>query len=428
MYLKINENSKIIEHYKGASIIMIKNNQVISKDCNETGRQILKLCDGTNTFDDIINVLEMDYGILTNQQKESVKVFLDEYLKDQIISFSSNPVPVKLKIVGKPDIVVPTHLSIELTNLCQLKCIHCFNSSGLARENEISIEEIIRVSNFFLEIGTSTFFLTGGEPLLKKGIENLLVFLGKRALSVTLATNGFNLKNSVLDILKQYPNIGVQISLDGLEKNHDFIRGVKGAFNKTINNIKKLTENGISVSISYTMNDFNKDDIDGLIELCKNIGCIGVSIGLTSNAGRAKENQIPTKIAKSFANILANSHKKYTTEDFQVGLDICEKKLEVIINSIEYPNKCGAGYKELHIMSDGRITPCPAIPQLVMGNVKNDDLYEIIKIENIKKIMNIPSPVREKCGNCVHYERCGNCIASMLEVNKNECIIQQNII
>lgn len=428
MYYRVNGNVKIIENYKGASIIQIKNDRIMTKDCNKTGLYILKLCNGEHSMLDIIKNIENDYEKLNSRQIDSISEFLNEHIADGIINVLKEKELGEINIVGRPDIVVPTNVSMELTNLCQLKCIHCFNSSGRARENELSIDKFIEIANFFVDIGTSTFFITGGEPLLKKNVEQLLDFLGNHATYVTLATNGMVLKEKTLEILSKYPNIGVQISLDGLEKNHDFIRGVKGAFQQTISNIQRFTSRHIPVSISYTMNDYNKDDLDGLIKLCREINCIGVSIGLTSNAGRAKENRIPVKIAREFAEILAESHHKYTTDDFQVGLDICEKKINVMIESVDLPNKCGAGYQEIHIMSNGKVTPCPAIPNMILGDVTKQSLFEIIRIENIQNIMHVPSPIRSLCGDCQNYDTCGNCIASMLEVDESECKIQREFI
>ncbi|HHA6081281.1 TPA: PqqD family peptide modification chaperone [Staphylococcus aureus] len=427
MYLKIDSNTKIIEDYKGASIIYFMEEGVLSKDCNETGRYLLKMCDGSKTLEDILNIVKNDYKEIDENNIRSIRQFFNEYIKDGIIK-QINKIDIdELHIVGNPNLVIPTNVSMELTNACQLRCLHCFNSSGKAREREISIEKFLDLAKYFVEIGTSTFFITGGEPLLKKDVEKLLDYLGTAGKTVTLATNGMKLNSSVIDILKKHPNIGVQVSIDGLERNHDFIRGVKGSFKKIINNIETMCKNGIPVSISFTMNDYNKNDIDELIDICKNLGCFGVSIGLTSNAGRAKENEVPTDIAKEFANILAESHSKYTTEDFQVGLDICEKKIDIMYKEIEHLNKCGAGYKEIHIMSDGKVTPCPAIPQIILGDVSKDNIEDIINYSNIEFIMNIPSPIKSLCLDCQLYENCGNCIASMLEVSQNDCRIQREL-
>lgn len=274
-------------------------------------------------------------------------------------------------------------------------------------------------------MGVTGFFITGGEPFLKRDVNELVDFLGKNAVTATFASNAVSISERTMDLLEKYPNLGIQVSLDGLEENHNFIRNVKGAFQKSVNNIKKMTQRGISVAVSYTMNDYNKNDLPALIELCKNIGCEGVNIGLTSNSGRAKENHVPTEVAKNFADILQSSNKQYSTEDFFVGLDICEKKVSTIMDQIEHPNKCGAGYNALHVMPNGNITPCPAIPDIVLGNVFEKELLDILHFDNIKHSMMLPTPVKYLCGSCELYDQCGNCIASMLDQPEEVCHVQR---
>ncbi|PIC04055.1 hypothetical protein CS060_11675 [Anoxybacillus flavithermus] len=428
MFLKFKANTKVIENFEGASIILFREKSILKKDCNKSGLYVLKMCDGLHTFEDIINQINKDFNKISEDQVEATRMFIKEYIDAGIIDLVNDPEGVEINVIGHENLVVPVNVSMEVTNRCQLKCLHCFNESGKKRKGEIEVDKFIELAKVFVEIGVHSFFITGGEPMLKKNVENLISFLGKHACTVTIASNGLLLRERILNILSTFPNIGVQVSLDGLEKNHDFIRGVKGAFNRTVDNIGRMTEKRIPVSISFTMNDYNKDDLEGLIQLCRNLNCLGVSIGLTSNAGRAKTNEIPLKVARDFIDILQNFHRKYTTDDFYVGLDICEKKISKIMDNIAYPNKCGAGYHEIHIMANGEVTPCPAISNIILGDVKQNDIFEILDISNLRRIMGIPSPIRNICGDCQHYDTCGNCIASMFEVSESECKVQREII
>ncbi|MFB7142923.1 radical SAM/SPASM domain-containing protein [Gottfriedia sp. NPDC056225] len=428
MFLLINPKVKIVENFKGASILMVKDKKILTKNCNHSGLYILKMCNGINSFNDILKKINEDYGEISLEKQESVRSFLQEYIADKIVEEINFPNEVDLNVIGDGDLVVPISISMELTNRCQLKCLHCFNESGKARENEINIDKFVEIAKTFVDIGASTFFITGGEPLLKSNVEKLIKLLGENARSCTIATNGMILREELLLLISNYPNIGIQISLDGIEKNHDYIRGVRGAFKNTINNIKRLTNKNIPVSISYTMNDHNKDDLIDLIQLCKSIKCVGISIGLTSIAGRAKKNNIPVELAREFTDILGDYHQKYSTDDFYVGLDICERKINKIMDSIEHPNKCGAGYQLIHILSNGKVTPCPAIQNIILGDVNESDMLEILNINNLKRIIEYPTPSKKICGDCIHYNTCGNCIASMMEVDERDCHVQREYI
>ncbi|WP_243522609.1 PqqD family peptide modification chaperone [Bacillus pseudomycoides] len=424
MYPYINDYCRIIQSYDGGSAILLRDNQFIKHDFNRTGYEIIELCTGEKTVDEIIESFRSKY-LLDEEDTKTITQFLNEYKKYGVIQMGSEKRERRPRVYGNQNIVTPISVSMELTNQCQLNCIHCFNSSGSAKSEEMGIRKFIELANDFVNLGVTGFFITGGEPFLKRDVNELVDFLGKNAVTATFASNAVSISERTMDLLEKYPNLGIQVSLDGLEENHDFIRNVKGTFQKSVNNIKKMTQRGISVAVSYTMNDYNTNDLPALIELCKNIGCEGINIGLTSNSGRAKENHVPTEVANNFAEILQSSNKQYSTEDFFVGLDICEKKVSTVMDQIEHPNKCGAGYNALHVMPNGNITPCPAIPGIVLGNVFEKELLEILHFDNIKYSMMLPTPVKRLCGSCELYDQCGNCIASMLDQPEEVCHVQR---
>ncbi|MFE4242014.1 radical SAM protein [Peribacillus butanolivorans] len=426
MYPFISDYCKVIQNYYGGSAVLLRDNNFIKHDFNRTGYEIIELCTGEKTVKEIIDYFIKKYS-LNEDEIMTIKQFLEEYTDFGVIQMSSIKIDSQPKIYGNKNVITPISVSLELTNQCQLNCIHCFNSSGSPKSDEMDIKKFVELANDFVNLGVTGFFITGGEPLIKKDVNELVDFLGKNAVTATFASNAVSIGAKTIDLLEKYPNLGIQVSLDGLEKNHDFIRGLEGAFNKSVNNIKKLTQRGISVAISYTMNDYNMDDLPNLIELCKDIGCEGINIGLTSNSGRAKENKIPTEVAKDFVEILQSSHKKYSTDSFFVGLDICEKKVSSIMDEIEYPNKCGAGYNAIHVMPNGNITPCPAIPDINLGNLFEKNILEILKYKNVEYSMNLPSPIRDLCGSCELYDQCGNCIACMLDQPEEVCHVKQNL-
>jgi len=426
-YIGISEYIRIVENFKGGTIIDASNNHLKSYEINPSGLEVILLCNGSRTKYQIIEELKLKYAISDPELITLIAGFIDEHLHLHNLIEKVKKEEKAIFTWGSSRIVTPFYFSFELTNHCQFQCQHCFNSSGIPKGDEIGIEKFISIADELIHLGAQGAFVTGGEPLLKVGINDLLIFLLKNISSVTLATNAYGLTEETLQVIQEAKNITVQVSIDGMEENHEKIRLIKGSFKKTVDNIKRLTSRGVSVVTAFTMNDGNYIDLEKVILLSEKIGCVGVNIGLTSSEGRAKENDISTGISREFISIVQELNKKYTTDEFIVGMDINEGKIKEMADDIEYQNKCGAGYRGIHIMPNGDVTMCPATPKIRMGNVNEQSLKEILVFNNIEPLMNIPSPTREKCGDCELYGSCGNCLANVLEKSVEECAIQREL-
>ncbi len=421
MYLRINENVEIVKNYSGG--LIIDKSERITNNINHSGVEIFSMCNGNSTIEDVVHIIKSTYNINDEIILGSIRDFIDEYLNKNILILEKEKNDFKVNIKGDVNSIIPIHLSMEVTSNCQLKCIHCFNSSGTPKEDELTSHQIAKIAKEFSELGTQSAFVTGGEPFLKKDICFLIEALAENFISVTIASNGFSLTDEIVSTLSKYNNITVQISVDGNEKTHDEIRGVVNAYIRTMSNIATLCNNNIPVVIAFTLNDNNRYELDDVILHTKKLGCKGVNIGLTADAGRAKDNKLKCNFSKDFIEILSAYNKKYTTDDFYVGLDIDENKIRNITDSIEHKNKCGAGYGIMHIFPNGNVSMCPSITKIHLGSLKKQGIGEILNFKNVERTMNIPSPTREICGDCENFNSCGHCIGNMLAKSSEECVV-----
>ena len=141
----------------------------------------------------------------------------------------------------------PVALIFFVTSRCNLRCSHCFYWKELnaASENELSIDEIRKIALSFEH--PVSLSLTGGEPFLRRDLKEIIRAFreGCGTREVGIATNGTleaSTVETVCAILDEglLSNFSVQVSLDGLEKTHDAIRGIKGSFEKTMSTLKAL--------------------------------------------------------------------------------------------------------------------------------------------------------------------------------------------
>ena len=401
-----------------------KNGLVSIFDINYSGLEILLLCNGLLAEDEIINLLRFKYKLKKNDVL-SIKSFIQEYINKGVIICGENEYSYSINFNSYPELIIPTVLILEVTNKCQLRCKHCFNSSGLERKKELDVNKFIEIMKQYKKLGGKILVITGGEPFLKNGIDRALNFALENFTYVSVLSNGYTVPNEVLEIIKNRDNVSVQISIDGKEGNHDNIRNVEGAYKRTIENIKLLVECNVPIQISFTLNDQNLEDLDDVIILSKSLGCKKIIIGCTLETGRAAGGDLSNNVIHDYTQIVEDAYQKYSDDNFIVGSE--ESHFDVInkYESQEGLNKCGAGYKTVQILSNGDVVMCPMIKGKTLGNVLSESLKEIFNHKNLEFTLKMPSPTIELCGDCSKFDNCGYCIGKMLEVDNEECRIRK---
>jgi MoaA/NifB/PqqE/SkfB family radical SAM enzyme len=172
----------------------------------------------------------------------------------------------------------PVALIFFVTSRCNLRCSHCFYWKELnaASENELSIDEIRKIARSFEH--PVSLSLTGGEPFLRRDLKEIIRAFreGCGTREVGIATNG-TLEASTVETVRSIldegllSNLSVQVSLDGLEKTHDAIRGIKGVFKKTMSTLKVLKKMeahypNLQLKIALAIQKQNITELRGFIE------------------------------------------------------------------------------------------------------------------------------------------------------------------
>jgi len=165
------------------------------------------------------------------------------------------------------------YLRISLTDRCNLRCIYCMEEDEdfFNKEELLKDEEIIKIVKAFAKLGIKKVRLTGGEPLVRTNILNLIkeIYDVEGIESIYITTNGINLKDMVKD-LKAYGVKGVNISLDTL--NQDRYKEITriGTLDKVLDSIRECLKYDIKVKINTVLIEgLNKDEIFDLINITK---------------------------------------------------------------------------------------------------------------------------------------------------------------
>jgi 12,18-didecarboxysiroheme deacetylase len=150
----------------------------------------------------------------------------------------------------------------NVTKACNLRCIHCYASAdNRPSENELTTEEGFRLLEDLAQFGCPVVLFSGGEPLVRPDIFDLIAYAVRLGLRAVLSTNGTLIDHVLAKELKKFGLSYVGISLDGIGEVHDRFRGSKGCFEKVIQAIENCQREGLKVGLRFTINKFNAEEI-----------------------------------------------------------------------------------------------------------------------------------------------------------------------
>jgi len=307
----------------------------------------------------------------------------------------------------------PSFVQLNITNRCNLLCKHCFNNSGNKSKSELSKKEILRILDYFLSKKIVCITFGGGEPLLHNKIFEFIEYASKRGGKITLLTNGLLINKETIDRLYYSGIYRVRVSLDGSnEKINDFIRS-KGSFKGAIQALKLLAKSKISnIAVMTSVNKYNINDLENIIKLLIKIGINDIKFIPTILSGRAvynfKEYILQDNYIKKLFFIKEELSKKYKSYIY-ISVD---SPLEAILNKdnkerLRHCGPCLIGYTFLGIKANGDIFACPMLDNVVLGNIRKDDIGDIwLNSSLLNKVRNLKL-LKGKCRTCKIINHCG---------------------
>jgi radical SAM family uncharacterized protein len=193
---------------------------------------------------------------------------------------------------------VPFFCGHKLTYNCNLRCKMCPFWKRSSKDS--SLEQEKAVLKQIYASGACGVAFEGGEPLLRNDLADILAFSRSLPLHTSLITNG-TLLESKIDKIAPYINGVVYVSVDGLEKTHDAIRGVSGSFRKAVQGIEAAKEK-VSVTINTTVMAENIGETESLVELARALGTkISVAIAheyYNTNATSPAIDKVPKMVRR----------------------------------------------------------------------------------------------------------------------------------
>ncbi len=273
--------------------------------------------------------------------------------------------------------------TVIVTYRCNARCTMCNRYKAPSKpEEEISIETIKKLPQMYFTN------ITGGEPFIRSDLKDIVRELYKKSDRIVISTNGF-FTDRIIDLCKEFPNVGIRISIEGLEDTNNAIRGLENGFNRGYTTLKKLVEmNHPDVGFGMTVQDANAKDLVPLYELSNEMNMEFATASLHNSFYFVEAKNIikdRPMVAQNFENLInellkSNSPKKWFRAYFNHGL----------INYI-YGQKrllpCDMAFDTFFIDPYGDVMPCNGTKEKeVMGNLNEQSWDELWNSKQADKV------------------------------------------
>ena len=183
-------------------------------------------------------------------------------LKDKLLAASAI---VKVKFFKRK---IPLAVSWSLTNRCNFRCRYC--NIWKIKSKELTTKQVFSVIDELAKMGTQRISFSGGEPMLRKDIGQIIDYCNRKRISTSMNSTGIFVKERI----KELKNLDLlKLSLDGPKEIHDFVRG-SGSYKAVIEAANTAKKNNIKIAFTSTLTKFNINKIDFLLKKCKEYNAI----------------------------------------------------------------------------------------------------------------------------------------------------------
>jgi Predicted Fe-S oxidoreductases len=179
----------------------------------------------------------------------------------------------------------------NMTKRCNLKCVHCYaRAEGEAyKGKELSTEEGKRLIDDLAAFGCPVMLFSGGEPVLREDLPELISYAVEKGMRAVISTNGTRITEEKARIFSDFALSYIGVSIDGIGEVNDAFRGVKGTFEKAVTGIRNAKKAGIKVGLRFTINRRNYGEIPAVFDLIEQEGIPRVCFYHLVYAGRGSK-------------------------------------------------------------------------------------------------------------------------------------------
>ncbi|MCX5846031.1 MAG: radical SAM protein [Deltaproteobacteria bacterium] len=336
---------------------------------------------------------------------------------------SLKAIPVSNGALGMGCIGYPGHPVWEVTAACNLNCIHCHAASGKPHPHELSTDEGKRLIDQLAEVdGFRTLVYSGGEPLVRPDIFDLLKHSKDVGFANIIATNGILIDEEMAWKLKEHGVVCNAISIDASDPDiHNFVRNSPKAFDLALRAIEATRKAGILLQINTTAMEYNMENLSDLIDFVDQHDAsimLMYQLVAVGRGGKIERATLKKSANENLSRLIAQKQKQtraiiepvagpqywpYILEKKGIQNGLLIKIAEQVFHG------CAAGRGFVYIKANGEVWPCPFV-EVNTGNVREKPFSEIYEEAPVfKNLRNRENLLKGLCGDCRYKKICGGC-------------------
>ncbi len=325
----------------------------------------------------------------------------------------------------------------DFTKRCNLRCKHCYANAGpFPAPDELTLEQKLEVLRQLDEAGVAALSFSGGEPLMSPDFWIVAKRAAETGMYVSVATNGTLIRPDVAKRLKEIGVRYVEISLDSpYPEDHDRFRGVKGAWERSVQGIKNAKSAGLEVGIATTVTKMNYKQLPEMIKLAEELRVdrfIAFNFIPTGRGKEIVEMDLSPRERYEVLELLYDELSSGRLQAFSTspiyavislkGVDRGGKLAPTHFADLNIPDEymaagfalgeflggCGAGRIYCSIEHNGDIQPCVFMP-IIVGNVLRDGFLNVW--QNNELLNKLRDRDSHYCSFCPYRYICGGCRA-----------------
>lgn len=314
---------------------------------------------------------------------------------------------------------VPHVVAWNLTKRCNLECAHCYIAAGPheSAAGELDTAACRDVVDQLLAVNPAPLLiLSGGEPLLRRDLTEIAQYASANGATVVVGTNGTLLTHERIAGLKNAGVSGVAVSVDSLRPTyHDNFRHGRGALADVRAALARLTEARLDFIIQTTVTKGNRGELERLVAWSAEQGAVAFNCYFLVPTGRgASLTDLSPADTEAVLGDLARWQREYRGR-MMVRAKCAPHFMRHVYQTdpdspiLNYETRCPCGTQYCRITPDGKVTPCPYLPE-VAGDLRTQSFGEIWRSSRLFRQLR-EGTLGGKCGACEYRAVCGGCRA-----------------
>ena len=357
------------------------------------------------------------------------------------VGFRPGGGPEAVAFQERTGIQAPRIIAWEITRSCNLNCVHCRAASRYGTyEGELTLDEIKGVVDNIATITNPIVILTGGEPLLRDDIWDIIDYCHEKGAMPVVGTNATLITPEIAQKLADHGIPRISVSIDfPTAKDHDEFRVMPGSFEQSVAGIKNAKAAGVGVQINTTVTKYNADKLEEIHTLAEELNVDAFHIFMLVPTGRASDLAEQELSPERYEEVLIWAYHRQKTSSLHFKPTDAPHYYRIIrqlahaegreVTVEEYgldamTRGCLGGITFCFISHIGDVQPCGYF-DMQLGNVKERPYAEIWETSPVFNDLRDYSKLKGKCGACEFRGVCGGCRARALEATGGDYLAEE---